>query len=243
MRLFQLASVKALIEEDLKIPVGEQHLLYNGTPLLDSTKSLKDYNIRQHDVIVVLRKPGAAPRSTNQQRGTPATNQRTNQPAAQTPFWEMNPETLRQQILNNPQLQQQTRIQNPELAEAAASNPERFKQLVTQIQGEMKRRYEAEREEATLMTADPFDIEAQKQIEERIRMQNVLQNMETAMEYNPEVFGTVHMLYVNVEVNGAPVKAFVDSGAQTTICIINKTELFSGARVCRKVRIDETFRS
>lgn len=75
----------------------------------------------------------------------------------------------------------------------------------------------AEAEEMALMHADPFDVEAQKKIEEAIRRENVQHNLEMAMDETPEVFGQVVMLYVDAEVNGTPLKAFVDSGAQMTI--------------------------
>jgi DNA damage-inducible protein 1 len=64
---------------------------------------------------------------------------------------------------------------------------------------------------------DPLDPEYQRKMYEYIQQKNVEENFEHAMEHSPEVFGEVDMLYVNMTVNGEPVKAFIDSGAQSTI--------------------------
>ncbi len=51
-----------------------------------------------------------------------------------------------------------------------------------------------------LLSADPFDMEAQAKIAERIRQQQVEENYQTAYEHTPEVFSQVTMLYVDMEV-------------------------------------------
>ena len=49
------------------------------------------------------------------------------------------------------------------------------------------------------------------------KQQNIDESLEQCMEENPEMFGQVIMLYINCQINGHNVKAFVDSGAQMTI--------------------------
>ncbi|KAM6434850.1 protein DDI1 homolog 2 isoform 2-T2 [Liasis olivaceus] len=99
-------------------------------------------------------------------------------------------------------------------AQPPAPFPEKFTQVLVEQQQDRARR---EQERIRLFSADPFDLEAQAKIEEDIRQQNIEENMTIAMEEAPESFGQVVMLYINCKVNGHPVKAFVDSGAQMTI--------------------------
>jgi len=110
----------------------------------------------------------------------------------------------------------QLREEQPELA-SAVNDPQRFSQIY-QLLDQRRREDELEKQrEFQRLNDDPFNIESQKRIEELIRQEAVRENLQNALEYNPEAFGRVTMLYVPVEVNSHPVKAFVDSGAQATI--------------------------
>ena len=107
---------------------------------------------------------------------------------------------------------------NPPMAEAMAKDDftEFSRLLKVQLKAQMDRRFE--KQQAIMrLNQNPFDVAAQAKIEEIIREENVEQNREAAMEHNPEAFASVHMLYIECKVNGVPMKAFVDSGAQMTI--------------------------
>lgn len=76
---------------------------------------------------------------------------------------------------------------------------------------------EAERERIRILNADPLDPDYQAKIAQDIRQKNIEENMEAAMEYAPESFSQVVMLYLEIQVNGVLVKALVDSGARSTV--------------------------
>ncbi|PIO65893.1 UBA/TS-N domain protein [Teladorsagia circumcincta] len=68
-----------------------------------------------------------------------------------------------------------------------------------------------EMEKARLM-ADPASAEGQRLIQEQIQLENINYSYAQALEHTPEAYIPVHMLYIRMEINGHPVKAFVDSG-------------------------------
>jgi len=81
------------------------------------------------------------------------------------------------------------------------------KSLSLQKESEMERR----------LRSNPMDQEANKYFADKIRKENVMDQYMRMMEEFPESMGRVLMLYIDAEVNGTAIQAFVDSGAQSTI--------------------------
>ncbi|PKI84175.1 DNA damage-inducible protein 1 [Malassezia vespertilionis] len=192
----EVENFKVFLEADTNIPAEQQVLQFQGTKLEDGKRTLASYGVSDQDLLMLADARKVVPGAGTQ--------------------WEENgrmAEVARSQILQSVPLQDQLRSSNPALLDAALHSQERFLQAIGHQRGHLQQM----RARSDLALADPFDVEAQRRIEEAIREEQVYANMEHAMEYNPEVFGNVIMLYVDLKVNGHPVKAFVDSGAQTTI--------------------------
>ncbi|XP_029433990.1 protein DDI1 homolog 2 isoform X4 [Rhinatrema bivittatum] len=233
---FELQNFRALCELESGIPAAESQIIYAEVPLTDSHRSLASYGLKDGDVVILRQKENADARPAASFPGLPAIDFssiavpgasrrqsaqacRSSPSAASSssasPQGLDNPAMLREMLLSNPHELSLLKERNPPLADALLSGDlEKFIRVLLDQQQERARR---EQERIRLFSADPFDLEAQAKIEEDIRQQNIEENMTIAMEEAPESFGQVVMLYINCKVNGYPVKAFVDSGAQMTI--------------------------
>ncbi|KAF6332873.1 DNA damage inducible 1-like protein 1 [Rhinolophus ferrumequinum] len=239
----ELHNFRALCALESGIPAEEIKIVYMERLLADDHSSLGSYGLKDGDVVVLLQTENVEPRTSGRtpslpridfngvaMPGTSGSRQQHQQQRPQsaqqthglgsgenlTSAQGMDsPALIRSMLLSNPHDLSLLKERNPALAEALLSgNLETFSQVLMDQQRERALR---EQERLHLYSADPFDLEAQAKIEEEIRRQNIEENMNIAMEEAPESFGQVAMLYINCKVNGHPMKAFVDSGAQMTI--------------------------
>ncbi|KAL9273647.1 DNA-DAMAGE INDUCIBLE 1-like protein, partial [Drosera capensis] len=198
-----IENVKALLEVETQVGLQQQQLLYNGK-VMGNHEKLSGVGIRDGDLIMMM--SGAA-------SGAPANDVNLDPDGSA-----VNPTAFQQHIQRDANLMAQLFQSDPELAQVISGNDlNRLQEMLRERhrqRSEMKRRQE---EELALLYADPFDVEAQKKIEAAIRQKGIDENWAAALEHNPEAFARVVMLYVDMEVNGVPIKAFVDSGAQSTI--------------------------
>lgn len=224
---FSVGELKEILEAEFGTPRGEMALVHNMTTMADD-QTLSAYNVHDGDV-VLMTKSSEPPLEQPQESAEaipnidwaslrlPSSNMAAGSSTA--PVQAAPPvderEMIRQQLLNSPHELAILKEHNPPLAEALTSgNKEKFYELLEKQQ-QLRREQDAER--IRMLNADPMDPQYQQKIAEDIRHTNVQANMESAIEYIPEMFGRVVMLYIKCVVNGHPVLAYVDSGAQSTI--------------------------
>ncbi|XP_022845699.1 DNA damage-inducible protein 1-like [Olea europaea var. sylvestris] len=199
-------NFKALLEVETQVPLQQQQLLYNGREMKNSEK-LGALGVTDGDLVMMVSNA-----SSSGSRASP------NEAGFNPDGSAMNPSALQQQLRNDSNVMAQLFQSDPELAQAILGNDVNRLQDILRARnrqrGELRQQQD---DEMALLHADPFDVEAQKKIEAAIRQKGIDENWAAALEYNPEAFGRVVMLYVDMEVNGVPLKAFVDSGAQSTI--------------------------
>nr|ACO10983.1 DDI1 homolog 2 [Caligus rogercresseyi] len=223
-----IENFKALCEVESGVEYPHISLSFNGVTLDDEKKSLEDYGVHDGDMILLekkrttssripsmdfsqIRLPGQSGSSASStiastSSGAPGTSSSSN---SRDPAW------IRSVLKASPEQMAILKQNNPRLADAVTSGS--LEEFAAILKEQQKARIDREKQRMRLLTADPFDAEAQRLIAKEIEAKNIEQNMELAMEYSPESFGTVVMLYIDCKVNGHQVKAFVDSGAQTTI--------------------------
>lgn len=173
-----LRDLKAFIEaENPGCPAQAQVLFYNGMPLSDDTQTLEQAGVRDNEMMAVhirqhgIVQPQSRPRQTRQQ-----------QPAGvPTP----DPEDVRQQLLRSPPTLEQLARQMPDLA-ALVNDPVQWRSAYNQMQREQEQARREQDRQIQLLNEDPFNIDAQRRIEEIIRQDRVVENLHTAYDLNPE---------------------------------------------------------
>ncbi|XP_011000338.1 PREDICTED: UBA domain-containing protein mud1-like isoform X2 [Populus euphratica] len=200
----QIISLEVDPHESTQVPLQQQQLLYNGREMRNNEK-LSALGVKDEDLFMMVSNAAAL--------SAPSNNLGLNPDGSA-----VNPGAFQQQLRNDSNTMAQLFQADPELAQVILGNDlNKLQDLLRQRHCQRSELRRQQEEEFALLEADPFDVEAQKKIEAAIRQKGIDENWAAALEYNPEAFARVIMLYVDMEVNGVPLKAFVDSGAQSTI--------------------------
>lgn len=136
-----------------------------------------------------------------------------------------NPGHIVQIVQSDQNLMLQANFHNKELSEifqkdAKTATKELSKFMMFNSAFSTMSKLKKENEESEMkarLAKNKDDEEAKKFFSEKERKQLIDEQYYTIMNEYPESMTSVLMLYINVKINGIPVQAFVDSGAQTSV--------------------------
>ena len=165
-------DLKGYIESETNVKNTDQRIYFNNQELADGSKTLQQCQIIEDSMIgMQVRSKERSPYNVGSNR--PAQNRAPD------------PESYRLRVLGNPAELASLRARSPELADTV-HDPVRFRQTFEEI---LRRQAHLETERQRrqdLLAADPFNIDAQREIEEMIREEAVMENLQNAVEHNPE---------------------------------------------------------
>lgn len=180
-----IGDLKAVIAGDTSIQSAAQILYHNGQELQDNSLSLEQVNIKQDDMLgLLVRNQRSQPRPANR----PASRTAPSNPrgdGGRGPGPVADAEMIRLQALGNPGILNQIRAQNQELADAVHDEA-RWSQIYDRMLRQQQDIEAEKQRELALLNADPFNVEAQAKIEEMIRQERVIENLQHAMDHTPE---------------------------------------------------------
>ncbi|CAI4038613.1 hypothetical protein SMKI_05G2240 [Saccharomyces mikatae IFO 1815] len=203
-----LTDLIALLQADCGFD-RTKHDLYFNMDILDPNKSqsLNELGLKTDDLLLIRGKISDS-----------------NQTDTATLSDEAFIEQFRQELLNNQMLRSQLIVQIPALSDLV-NDAQLFKERLGPLI--LQRRYGGynvamnpfgiPQDEYNRLMSNPDDPDNRERIAELLDQQAIDEQLRNAIEYTPEMFTQVPMLYINIEINNYPVKAFVDTGAQTTI--------------------------
>lgn len=169
-----IADLIALLETEYGIPAGQQALLHRERPIQDTTGTIDGHGIESNDILLLVDKSV-----------TRASDSRSPVQGGVTSNSLQDTEMVRLQVLGDPSLMSELRQTQPNLADSV-QDPQVFARELRRFEAQRSQAERKAEAEMQKLHENPFDEESQRKIEEIIRQEAVMDNLRSALEYNPE---------------------------------------------------------
>ena len=164
-------DLKGYLESETRVKSTDQRIYFNNQELTDGSKTLQQCHLVEDSII------GMQVRRS--ERG--ASNVGSDRPAQNRT---LDSESYRSRILSNAAELAQLRVRSPELA-SAVNDPVRFRHIFEELQQRHAQIEQERQRRQALLAADPMNADAQREIWEMIREEQVMENLQNAVEHNP----------------------------------------------------------